>query len=302
VQIETVTPQGAFISRTAVAAVNVQLLSLGSGSVAASPPSVLADGAAHTSQIVVSNLVESDGTTPVPNGAKVGLAVVSCAALTPQGSCINSAGGAVGSAGTSPGDGTTATNNSNFAVFTVAGGKVQAVYSDFGLTSSVNQTQTATVAVVPVDPNGNVITRTSYATGAVQLPGTTSATASGPSSISLSGGGTASVTFSGIKDAAGNTVPDGTNVAVTVASCATLTPSGSCNNSTGGTIVDGTVSPSDSRFKVFTVQGGSITITYSPAGASSGTATIQVAPAQPNGTKIGNASLFGGTWAITVTN
>jgi hypothetical protein len=302
VQLETVTTQDGFISRTAVATVNVQLLSVGSGTVAATPASVLADGADHSAQIVVSNLVESDGVTPVPDGAKVGLTATNCAALTAQGFCVSSVGGVIRSAGTSPGDGSPSPSNSNFAVFTVAGGKVQASYSDLGITSKVNQTQTASVAVVPVDTNGNVLTRTPIATGTVLLQGTTSATGSGPSSISLSGGGTASITFSGIKDAAGNTVPDGTNVAVATANCATLTPSGFCNSSTGGTIVDGTTATNDSRFKIFTVQGGSITVTYSPSGASLGTALVQVAPADPNGNRIGNTSLFGGTWAITVTN
>jgi Bacterial Ig-like domain/Carboxypeptidase regulatory-like domain/Bacterial Ig domain len=302
VQIEAVTPQGAQISRTAVATVNVQLLALGSGSVAATPSSILADGASHTSRIVVSNLVGSDGVTPVPDGSKVGLSVASCAAFTTQSACITSLGGALSSAGTSPGDGTPAPNNSAFAVFTVAGGQVQAIYSDSGLTSGVNQTQTASVAVVAADPNGNVLTRTSNAIGTIQLQGTTSATASGPASISISAGGTATITFSGIKDAAGNTVPDGTSIAVSAVSCASFTPSSSCNNSSGGTIVGGTPSPSDSRFQVFTTQGGAISVTYSPSGASVGAATIQAVPAEPGGTLINRTSLFGGTWAIMVTN
>ena len=43
VALETVTPQGGSISNTAIATVNVQLLSIGSGSVAATPSSLLAD-------------------------------------------------------------------------------------------------------------------------------------------------------------------------------------------------------------------------------------------------------------------
>jgi hypothetical protein len=302
VQIEAITTQGAQISRVAVGTVNVQLLSLGSASVAATPSSILADGASHSSQIVISNLLGSDGVTPVPNGSKVGLSVVYCAANTPSGACVNSAGGAISSAGTSPGDGTASPNDSSYYTFTVAGGQVQAIYSDPGITSAVNQTQIATVAVVPADPNGNVLTHTSNATGTIQLQGTTSATASGPSSISISAGGTATITFSGIKDAAGNTVPDGTSIAVTAVYCASNTPTGACNGSTGGTIVGGTTSSSDSRFQVFTVQGGSISVTYSPSGASVGTATIQAVPAQPGGALINHTSLYGGTWPITVTN
>jgi hypothetical protein len=206
------------------------------------------------------------------------------------------------SAGTSPGDGTTATNNSSFKIFTVAGGKVQAAYSDLSVFSGVNQTQTAGVSVVAANPSGATLTSTSFAIGTIQLPGMTSATASGPASMSLSAGGTATVTFSGIKDANGNTVPDGTNVAVTVANCASLTFSGSCNSSVGGAIVDGTVSSSNGGFKVFTVTNGAIRVTYSTTGASVGTATVQAVPAKPDGSNIGSTSLIGGVWAINVTN
>jgi len=120
--------------------------------------------------------------------------------------------------------------------------------------------------------------------------------------LSLSAGGAATVTFSGIKDSAGNTVPDGTNVAVTAApGCLTVT-NGSCNSSSGGTISGGTPSPSDSRFQVFTVTNGSISVTYSTAGASVGTATVQAIPANVDGTIIRSLALFGGLWPITITN
>jgi len=131
-----------------------------------------------------------------------------------------------------------------------------------------------------------------------------------PSRVSIAGdrgaigwgaGGTGAVTFSGIKDSAGNTVPDGTVVLATVASCATANSTGNCNNSTGGTIVDGTTSSWNSAFKQFTVMNGSITLTYSTAGASVGTATVQLLPAQSDGTGIGSYSLIGGVWAISTT-
>ena len=53
--------------------------------------------------------------------------------------------------------------------------------------------------------------------------------------------GTATITFSGIKDSAGNTVPDGANVAVTAVSCGTRNINGGCISSTGGAIAGGTV-------------------------------------------------------------
>jgi hypothetical protein len=118
--------------------------------------------------------------------------------------------------------------------------------------------------------------------------------------MSLSANPTATVTFSGIKDSAGNTVPDGTPVAVTVGSYVTVN-NGSYVTSTGGTIVNGSPSQ-NSNFALFTTVGGSISVSYSTAGASVGTASVQIVPATPAGAPIGNNILNGGIWAITITN
>jgi len=72
--------------------------------------------------------------------------------------------------------------------------------------------------------------------------------------------------------------------------------------STGGTIVNGNSSPSGSNYKLFTTVNGSVTVTYSTAGASGGTANVQILPAKPDGTVIGNTTLVGGVWPITITN
>jgi hypothetical protein len=285
----------------AIVAVPVQLLAPGSAMASATPSDVFSDNGDHRSQIVFTGLLDADGVTPVPDGAKVALATGNCFARNPDSTCIFSAGGSLLSAGTTPGDGTPSPSNGSFFVFTVAGGQVRAVYSDLNVTSTVNQTQVANVAAVPADINGNVLVNTSFAVAAVQLRGATSAVASGPATLSLAGG-TGTVTFSGIKDSAGNTVPDGTVVAVATGNCITRDLNSNCNFSSGGTIVDGTTSSSNSAYKTFTVTNGSVTVTYSTAGASVGTATVQLAPARPDTSVIANTSLIGGTWAITVTN
>ena len=302
VQVRTVTPQGASISSAVVSTISVSLLAPGSAVVAANPSDVFADAGDHRAQVTLTGLLQSDGVTPIPDGAKVALTVAQGCPAILNGSCVSSAGGTLLSAGTSPGDGTSATNNSQFEIYTVAGGKVQAIYSDQTLFAGVNQTQTVHVSVVPASSSGSTLTSNVVGIGTILLHGTTSATGSGPSSLSLSAGGTGTVTFSGIKDSAGNTIPDGTNIAVTVApGCLTIT-NGSCNSSSGGTISGGTPSASDSRFQVFTVMNGSISVTYSTTGASLGTATIQTVPAKVDGTTIGNTALIGGTWPITITN
>jgi hypothetical protein len=110
------------------------------------------------------------------------------------------------------------------------------------------------------------------------------------------------VTFSGIKDSAGTVVPDGTLVAVTAASNVLTDSTGTTNvASTGGSIVNGTTSPSGANYKVFPVQNGTITVTYSPAAAGLGTARIAIAPALSSGATNGGKALVGGVWAITIT-
>ncbi len=302
VQIAPATPQGTVISTTAVGTISVQLMAPSTATVAFNPDDVFSDGGAHLSQITISGLLDANG-TPVPDGAKVGLSAVSCAAVTSGGSCITSAGGQILSAGVSPGDGTVVSGNSNFRMFTVAGGQVQSAYSDQSVSSGVNQTQIARVAVVPLDSTGStVLTTTAFGSGAVNLHGTSSATANGPGTLSISGGGSGTITFSGIKDSAGNTVPDGTIVLATTGNCSTTNTSGSCNSSTGGTISGGTTSTWNGNYQQFTVVSGSVTMTYSAAGASVGTARVQIIPAKSDGTGIGSTSLNGGVWAITITN
>jgi hypothetical protein len=248
----------------------------------------------------VSGLLDSDGVTPVPDGVKVGLSANNCAAVFPSGFCVGSIGGQILSGGVTPGDGTPAPNNGNFLIFTIGGNAVHAGYTDQGIIAGVNQTQVANVAVVAADVNSNALTRTEIGVGTINLHGTTSTTASGPASLHL--GQTATVTFSNIKDSAGNLVPNGTLVAVASLNCATFFPSGFCVPSTGGSIVDGTVSPVNGNFRAYSVVNGSITVSYSSTGASLGTANLQIVPADQNGNPINRTIMIGGTWAISITN
>jgi hypothetical protein len=300
ISVIPVTPGGSEISNTAVATVSVQLLAPGSANVGFSPVDLTANGNSNQSSVTISGLKDSDGVTPVPNGALVGLTSAPFTAVF-NNAYVQGAGGSISSAGTSPGDGTLATNNSNFQQFTVAGGQVAASYSDLGITAGVGQTVQSYMAVVPLSSTGAVLTNTAIGVGTVNLHGVTSATANGPATMSLSTNPTASVTFSGIKDSAGNTVPDGTAIAVTVGS-SIATNNGGYVQSTGGTIVNGSPSQSNSNYKIFTTVGGSITVTYSTAGAAVGTASVQAVPATPAGSPIGNSVLNGGVWPITITN
>jgi hypothetical protein len=300
IQVLAVTPGGSLISRTELGTVSVQLLAPGSATVSVSPADLAANGFTNLSQITVSGLLDSDGVTPVPDGVKVGLSANNCAAVFPSGFCVGSIGGQLLSGGVTPGDGTPAPNNGNFLIFTIGGNAVHAGYTDQGIIAGVNQTQVANVAVVAADVNSNALTRTEIGVGTINLHGTTSTTASGPASLHL--GQTATVTFSNIKDSAGNLVPNGTLVAVASLNCATFFPSGFCVPSTGGSIVDGTVSPVNGNFRAYSVVNGSITVSYSSTGASLGTANLQIVPADQNGNPINRTIMIGGTWAISITN
>ena len=108
--------------------------------------------------------------------------------------------------------------------------------------------------------------------------------------------------MAGIRDAIGNRVPDGTVVFATAANCATFSFGTTCNVSVGGTLLDGSASPSRQDFRAYTVTAGSITVTYSTAGASLGTARVQIAPATTGGTLIGTRSLLDGVHPIQVTS
>jgi hypothetical protein len=307
IQVIPVKPDGNMISYIALATVSVQLLSEGSASVSVSPVDLTANGLSNQSAITISGLKESDGVTPVPDGALVGLTATPYEAIVSGLGWVAGAGGTISSAGTSPGDGTLATNNSYFQQFTVAGGQVSASYSDLGITAGIGQTVQAYIAVVPLSNAGAVLTTypNAIGVGTVNLHGVTSTTAIGPATMSLSANSTASVTFSGIKDSAGNMVPDGTTVAVTVGSYITIVSGVGWVTSTGGTIVNGTPSPQNSNYNIFTTLNGSVTVTYSTAGASVGTASVQIVPATPNGNIIGGTYpnvLNGGDWAINITN
>ncbi|HET8775704.1 MAG TPA: carboxypeptidase regulatory-like domain-containing protein [Thermoanaerobaculia bacterium] len=294
-----VSSQGNLISNTALATASLRLLAPAVASVSTDPVNVAGTGVRQLSQVTIRDLVDSDGVTPVPDGSKIALSANYCAARDNAGFCIDSAGGQILTGGTLPTDGTPSPSGAHWKVFTVTGGEVKAVFEATNIYANIGQTVISTVQVVPASLNGTVLTTRALGTAQVRQHGTTSAEASGPATLSRAAGNTAAVTFSGIKDAAGNLVPDGTMVAVGTNYCVARDPAGFCINSAGGTILDGNPSPSGTVWKVFTVTNGTVTVTYSPQGANTETtARIMLVPTQLNGTILNNRILYGGVWAI----
>lgn len=298
--VVAVNAQGNVISTQALGTVPVRLVGPMSVTIAVSPANLSAHAPAQTSQVTLTNLQSAEG-APLPDGTKVGISVTSGATFV--GCCfISSAGGTILSAGTLPDDGTPAANNGSFKVFTVTGGEVRAVYDGTAITAGNNEVKIANVQVVPVSSGNNVLTTRALGVAPIRINGVASATGSGPATLRVPG--TATVTFSNIRDAAGNVVPDGTPVAASVASGATFT--GCCfNSSAGGTIANGNASPSGATWKWFTVVGGSISIEYSTQGVTAAlpnTTRIQLVPARNDGTVYSGSTLSGGLVAITLTN
>ena len=288
------------ISQQAIATVSVRLVPPTSVTVSVSPVNLSAHSPSMISQITLTNLKSAEG-LPMPDGSKVGISVVNNATFV--GCCfIGSAGGSISSAGTLPDDGTPASNNGNFKVFTVAGGEVHAVYDGSVVTAGNGEVKTANVQIVPVSSTNTVLSTRAIGTAPIRINGVASTTGSTPAPLKVPG--TTTVTFSNIRDAAGNVVPNGTPVAVTVANNATFT--GCCfNGSVGGTITNGTASPSGTQWKWFTVQDGAISVDYSTAGVTAGlpaTTRLQIVPARNDGSVYGGATLNGGLVAITLTN
>jgi hypothetical protein len=289
---------GNIISQLVLGTVSIRLLSQSTATVVAEPLNLTAFAPNVTSQITVRDLKSSDG-LPLPDGTKVALTVADSASWT---SCcyVTSAGGTLTAAGTVAGDGSSATNNSNFKVFTIAGGSVRAVYDGGLLTAGVGETRIANVSVVPADRNGAILSQGTLGYGPIRINGVTSATVPAPQTLKIPG--TVSVIFANIRDAAGNVVPDGTPVAVTVSNSATV--SSCCYNvSIGGTILNGNASPSGVIWKWFTVQNGAVTVDYSTQGVTNApsTARIQMVPARRDGTIYGTRSLDGGVATINLT-
>jgi hypothetical protein len=299
VQIVSLNSSGGEISVVAIGTVGIQLLSPASATVSVNPSDIFSDGFAHTSAITITNVKDSDGVTPVPDGTRLGLSALNNGSIF--GCCfVGSAGGQILSAGAVAGDNTTATGNNAFGLFTISGGQILANYSDVGVLTRIGQTQTANIQVVGAAVDGTIPTITDIAVTPIALRGISSATGNGPATLSKSAG-TVTVTFSGIKDSAGHLVPDGTLVAATTAN--NILVSGCCFvTSTGGTIVDGSPSPSGANYRVFSVQNGSITLTYSSATAGLGTARIQITGTTTDGSVFNSTTLNGGVWSINITN
>jgi hypothetical protein len=244
------------------------------------PPQLFANGLT-TSQVTIT---VTRGGVLVPNGTRV--AVSADPSLT-NGSFGGTISGA--SVGTSV--------DGRFLLFQALGGQVVVTYTPpdlvgLGLSTSVQAGIVAYSIDLDTRPVGLL------GSGAVTLAGPSTALGTAnPTSIAANGSSSSTITFNQIKDANNNPVPDGTRIAVRVASYynnafafftgggggggGAAIDIGNAWNGTGtlepaGTILGGVAGSADPTVRIFTTTGGQITATYqSPFANITGSIAIQ---------------------------
>lgn len=256
-----------------------------SATIVTTPASTIADGTRRPVAVAVTNIRDALG-NPVPDGTRI--------ALTASAWYRRSDGGySNGSTGGSIIDGQTATNDGSFQIFSVMGGRVDATYSAESVPRlSVTDVRSSVIAATVASETGRV-TITPFAEGVVAVSSISTGNASvAPTSLLADRQGrTAVVTITGLTDAQGVPVPDGTKVAMTASAWYRMADGGYHNGSAGGTMIDGGTVPNDGNFRSYTVNNGAVTATYSDSGlfvdvGGTAPAIVSVMPAGPEGSRI----------------
>src|SRR5262249_38308420 len=113
------------------------------------------------------------------------------------------------------------------------------------------------------------------------------------------------IAITNIVDALGNTVPDGTRIAVTANTWYRRSDGGYGNNSAGGTFLGASTAGNDGNFFIFTVNNGRVDATYSaesvPAFASGDvrSAVIAATAASPSNNRVTVRPFAEGTVALS---
>ncbi len=276
IQLVPANDQNHITSFNAISVAEVQLAGISTGSFILSQASVIADGSANTVHFTLTDIRDALGNL-VPDGTKVGVTAVNHG-TNYNGHPVSSAGGSI--------IGGENSNYSGFKVFTVQNGRVEGEYSTGSIVVSGQETKTARLQAVVAMPNNHIGSFSSFAVTPIILSAPFSDASEvvvSPGSIVADGGNnTVQITFLNLRDALGNLVPDGTKVGVTAVNHGT-NYNGHPVSSAGGSIIGGENS-NYSGFKVFTVQNGKVTVTYSDSGIVLGpgitkTARIQLVPA-----------------------
>jgi len=252
--------------------------------------SVMANGQNRPTPITFINLKDAGG-NPLPDGSKVVVTVEAhCFRNPADNNCIASHGGSIANGDASP-------EGFGLKAFTVNGGRIDVIYQPE--TAPALRARLSAVSAIQVLPanasnlrTSNTaltfapITLTSFDT--VGTPRSqTSAIADGLEKIVI-------IKFQGARDTAGQPVPDGTPVIVTVqAHCFRDVPTNNCIPSAGGSILSGIDGVEGFGFRQHFITQGEIELQYSPgtftlAYPDTAIANLQWLPSRPNSTRIDN--------------
>ncbi len=294
------TGAGNRIGTTPFAEARITQAGLSSATIVATPSSTLADGARRPVAVSVTNIRDALGNL-VPDGTRLSLTARPWYRAS-DGHYSN------GSIGGSFLDGVDTPNDGDFRTYTVSGGRVDATFSAESISPlDATGTGAAVIAAVVASPatNHRLVTRP-FAEGTVAVSSVMTSTAAVLPATLLADrqGRTAVVTLSGLTDAQGRPVADGTKVAITAVPWYRLSDGGYSNGSAGGTMLGGQATPNDGEFRTYTVTDGQVVATYSNAGlfvepGATAPAILSVLPAQPNGNYIGSRPFAAATVILT---
>ncbi len=281
------TGNGSRIGTTPIAELRITQAGLTSATIVATPASTLADGARRPVAVAITNLRDAVGNA-VPDGTRVALTAQLWYRKSDGGYPNISAGGLLL-------DGAATPNDANFKTYTVTNGRIDATYSAENVAPlGPNDARSAVIAAVVADSVNNRVTITPFAEGTLALSSAVAASAT-VSPVTLYAdreARTSVLTITGITDAQGVPVPDGTKVAVTAINWYRLSDGGYPNGSAGGTMLGGEATPNDGNFRTYTVTGGQVVATYSSTGlfvdtGNTAPVILSVLPATPAASRIG---------------
>ncbi|HKY21469.1 MAG TPA: carboxypeptidase regulatory-like domain-containing protein, partial [Vicinamibacterales bacterium] len=261
VQVMPADANGNVIGDEAIGTLTLSLRRSSDGAVATvTPRAIYADKGDRRAQLRIE--VRDANGNPAQDGTKVALTALQRDYLIPGCCWVNheSLGGSILGGEASP-------SGSEYRVFTVAGGVVQAEYSAIGLFAPTGEFKRARIQIIPADAAGVV------ANGAMPL---------GIAAVEISSAASAEwrlshdtvqlvfpstpvqITVDHVHDSLGNVVPDGSMILMSGKNNATKTLDGVFfHTSSGhGDIIDGAQSP-NSTLKVFPLVDGRVGATYS---------------------------------------
>jgi hypothetical protein len=288
VALTTADGAGNRINTTAIAEARISLGALDSASVIPQHPSTLADGVDRPIAVDITSVRDNYGRR-ITDGTRIAITAQTWYRRADGGYGNDTAGGIVSGGIGTPNDG-------NFRTVTLVNGAAQVNYSAGNLLFDSGVTRNAVLAATTADVNGNRAVTRPFAEGTVQVSsaaGSTAQITALPNALAATSGDNRSViTVSGLTDASGRLVPDGTRIAVTAGNWYRASDGGYPNGSMGGTILGGDGTPNDGSFRTFTVSGGQVTFTYSNSGlvlnvGETATTVVSFLPADGTGSRVG---------------